>query len=456
MSPYPHHSLAQFARSDRLEPTGRLAKARRPLRVFIKSTLLKNFMHKLSQMYVLAMASLGLGVSLLVFFVGVVSVGVQTQVALANMTPQQQTAAVVLPQTTYDYSTTYTKVDAVSLIASAVEAPYSTLVDITTNFFVVLQTLDPQVAAVLLGGTTTPPMPPLPPMASSTTHGTSTMPLSAIALHCPMFRAALERGTKDATSTGDVHDLQQFLSDYYKLNKDDVVSGFFGSTTQSLVKKFQQEHNLPPVGTAGPLTRALIAQSCAGLQGNNGVRKGDDMHVGSTTDGTTMPHGDNHPPMTGSSTPHVLPPTSGSGDNHGAITTSTVTLQVNGSTGPVTLADEDSIVVSWTTTDTTLTSCQLFGALTDETGSHVMQNLPTNGSQTLLAWIPSIGSSLTRVISISCVGSSSVAKGYVVVHPAAPSKNDNSNNAGAVYEGVGEIGDGMGKLLGAYLSLFGL
>jgi hypothetical protein len=338
----------------------------------------------------------------------------------------------------------------------------------------------PQMTAdVVLAGSTTPQLPPPPPIVSNLTQGTSTPQVMSNDFRCPSLRSVLARGQHDATTTGEVRDLQEFLADHFNLNKDDVVSGFFGSTTQTLVRKFQQENNLPPVGMTGPLTRAIIGKICLnhglirseevgkpGMMGSSTPRmpQEGDMHLGSTTKGALPPHGDDmrFGSTTGTTTPHMPPlpmQGGGQGDTHNNSQSSTVDLKVNGSNGPVSMADQDSIVVSWTSTNTALTSCELVGAFTDETGAHIIHNLPTNGSETLLAWIPGMGGSvLSRIISISCTSTSSTSpeRDYVMVRPVAPAPSSGQNNSGAVYEGVGEIGDGMSKLMGAYLSLFGL
>jgi Putative peptidoglycan binding domain len=84
--------------------------------------------------------------------------------------------------------------------------------------------------------------------------------------YCPRISQNLSRGMQDATTIppGQVTELQKFLVDYYDLNPDTYISGYFGRLTQQNVIKFQAEQGLPTSGFVGPLTRAAIARVCAG------------------------------------------------------------------------------------------------------------------------------------------------------------------------------------------------
>ena len=97
-------------------------------------------------------------------------------------------------------------------------------------------------------------IPPPPSMGSTT---------KQFFAHCPQITKSLIRGLKDATSTGEVSELQKFFADYYQVKKEDVVTGFFGSSTANYVRKFQKEQGLDQVGNVGPMTRGLIAKACA-------------------------------------------------------------------------------------------------------------------------------------------------------------------------------------------------
>ena len=85
--------------------------------------------------------------------------------------------------------------------------------------------------------------------------------------YCPHLSQTLTRGTRDGTTvpSGQVTELQKFLVDYYDLNPDVYVTGYFGRLTQQNVIRFQQEQGLPAYGIVGPLTRAAIATVCGSV-----------------------------------------------------------------------------------------------------------------------------------------------------------------------------------------------
>jgi|GEM_PF-6855325 len=80
--------------------------------------------------------------------------------------------------------------------------------------------------------------------------------------YCPALSTALQRGARDATSGGQVSELQKFLASYFDLDTEEIVSGYFGKITQSYVISFQKERSLSAEGIVGPLTRAKIAKGC--------------------------------------------------------------------------------------------------------------------------------------------------------------------------------------------------
>jgi hypothetical protein len=81
---------------------------------------------------------------------------------------------------------------------------------------------------------------------------------------CPNLSTTFQRGARDVTTGGQVSALQLFLANHFDLNEDDVVSGYFGPTTQKYVVQFQSEQGLPSLGIVGSLTRAAIAKICGG------------------------------------------------------------------------------------------------------------------------------------------------------------------------------------------------
>ena len=83
-------------------------------------------------------------------------------------------------------------------------------------------------------------------------------------VYCPHLIQTLTRGMRDSQTVppGQVTELQKFLVDYYDLNPDDYVTGYFGRLTYANVVRFQREQNLPTFGIVGSLTRAAIARVC--------------------------------------------------------------------------------------------------------------------------------------------------------------------------------------------------
>lgn len=117
------------------------------------------------------------------------------------------------------------------------------------------------------------------------------LPLFSIAQSaaaCPALTYDLRLGSRDATTGGQVTELQKFLSDYYGLNRADYVSGYFGPLTLKNVIRFQIEQGVvPAVGYVGPLTRAAIARSCGGTPAPVSAA----AQSCSTPWGTTIVHG---------------------------------------------------------------------------------------------------------------------------------------------------------------------
>ncbi len=88
-----------------------------------------------------------------------------------------------------------------------------------------------------------------------------------VAAYCPNLSVTMQRSARDASSSGQVSELQKFLSGYYDIDPEELVTGFFGRITQSYVQRFQSEQGLPSYGIVGSLTRARIASVC----GNSGT-----------------------------------------------------------------------------------------------------------------------------------------------------------------------------------------
>lgn len=83
-------------------------------------------------------------------------------------------------------------------------------------------------------------------------------------VYCPQLTRDLKFRDTDATTGGQVTELQKFLADYYEDYPDWAITGNFRGTTLSFVQRFQREQNLPAYGYVGPLTRAAIQRVCSG------------------------------------------------------------------------------------------------------------------------------------------------------------------------------------------------
>lgn len=87
-------------------------------------------------------------------------------------------------------------------------------------------------------------------------------------IYCPRLTSTIQKGARDANSRNQVSELQVFLTDYFNLDENVVVGGYFGNLTQKYVIAFQTEKGLPALGIVGQLTRAAIASVC-GNQGQS-------------------------------------------------------------------------------------------------------------------------------------------------------------------------------------------
>lgn len=82
--------------------------------------------------------------------------------------------------------------------------------------------------------------------------------------YCPNLTITMQRGARDATTGGQVSELQAFLANYFDIDEEALVTGYFGRLTQGHVIRFQQQHGLPAYGIVGSMTRVKIAQVCGG------------------------------------------------------------------------------------------------------------------------------------------------------------------------------------------------
>jgi len=82
-------------------------------------------------------------------------------------------------------------------------------------------------------------------------------PALASALTCTTITHPLSYGSTDASSAGDVSNLQTFLAGQGYLSSASVI-GIFGPLTLRAVERFQSDNGVSAIGLVGPLTRAKI------------------------------------------------------------------------------------------------------------------------------------------------------------------------------------------------------
>ena len=92
-------------------------------------------------------------------------------------------------------------------------------------------------------------------------------PLGTDSHFCPVFTSGIARGAEDSGNIpewahGDVGTLQIFLATRYSLNKKGFVDGIFGSNTESYLKRYQKEVELPGNGIVDQTTRQKMLSPC--------------------------------------------------------------------------------------------------------------------------------------------------------------------------------------------------
>ncbi len=113
----------------------------------------------------------------------------------------------------------------------------------------------------------------------------SAIPAEAATNYCPKLSLAMQRGARDAKFGGQVSELQKFLSAYYSIASADIVTGYFGPTTQRYLQQFQREQGLVSAGYAGPLTRAAVAKLCIAKQVKTNTTQTNSGSVGGSGGG---------------------------------------------------------------------------------------------------------------------------------------------------------------------------
>ena len=104
--------------------------------------------------------------------------------------------------------------------------------------------------------------------------------------YCPNLSTTFVRGATDASTNGQVTELQRFLTDYYEIDQD-IIVGIFGRITQSYVIRFQQEQGLPAFGIVGSMTRAEIASVCGDNETTN-TNTDTDSTITASVSGSTV------------------------------------------------------------------------------------------------------------------------------------------------------------------------
>ncbi|MFH0853709.1 MAG: peptidoglycan-binding protein [bacterium] len=73
----------------------------------------------------------------------------------------------------------------------------------------------------------------------------------------------LTKNLHKGLSDEEVKELQKFLSQFYEIYPEGLITGYFGPLTEKAIKKFQEQYDIPATGLVGPLTREKINESLA-------------------------------------------------------------------------------------------------------------------------------------------------------------------------------------------------
>ena len=95
--------------------------------------------------------------------------------------------------------------------------------------------------------------------------GTGTTEASSI--YCPQLSSTFQRRATDASTGGQVTELQKFLVSYYDDAPENMIIGTYGPTTFRFTTRFQREQGFPTdaqKGIIGSMTRTAIAKVCGG------------------------------------------------------------------------------------------------------------------------------------------------------------------------------------------------
>lgn len=77
--------------------------------------------------------------------------------------------------------------------------------------------------------------------------------------HRALFVRTLSRGVFNE----EVKQLQNLLKEWPEIYPEGLATGYFGPLTEAAVRRFQQKHNIEPIGIVGPRTRAKLNELTA-------------------------------------------------------------------------------------------------------------------------------------------------------------------------------------------------
>lgn len=103
--------------------------------------------------------------------------------------------------------------------------------------------------------------------------------------YCPQLTYRIERGSRDATTGGQVSMLQRFLIERGYL---DIAqpTGNAGSLTVAGIREFQADKRISPTGSTGPLTRQAIFNDCPDVSRTSGNTSSGNTGSSSNGSGT--------------------------------------------------------------------------------------------------------------------------------------------------------------------------
>lgn len=137
---------------------------------------------------------------------------------------------------------------------------------------------------------------------------------------CPNLTRNLYKGL----SHTEVSQLQKFLAEDSEIYSEGVISGYFGSLTETALKRWQTKYGIESVGILGPVTRAKIAELCK----ENKIEP------------PLLPAVKQNQPLFAPTVEFITPPPLAKEEPK-------INFKANGSSGPLTLPYGSSVKLSW-------------------------------------------------------------------------------------------------------------